>query len=87
MALFVTARKVHRYFVIIILLLGLLMAATGISMKYSVGDTGLARYLHNNISVIFTIVLLIMMCTGAYLYAYPAYMRRKQGRQQEKKVE
>jgi hypothetical protein len=78
MTIYMNMRKLHRFFVLIIIALGLLMAITGIMIKYMLFDAGMARYIHNNISVIFTAVLIIMTCSGAFMYSYPIYTRRKQ---------
>jgi len=63
--------------VLVVLVLIAVMAITGLMMKYTVGDVGLARYIHNNMSVVFTIVLVIMAVTGLVMYVYPWYARRK----------
>ncbi len=84
MAFYASARKIHRYFVLIILAIGGIMTVTGISLKYSIGDTLLTRFIHNNLSVVFTAVLVIMMFTGAFLYFYPGYIRKKQEKAEKK---
>lgn len=70
-------KKIHRIFVAAVILLGTIMAATGIVLKY-VGDSlGVVRYIHGNMSPYFTALLMVMMATGAYMYIYPWYLRRK----------
>jgi uncharacterized iron-regulated membrane protein len=84
MNLAITFRKIHRFFVLIIIALTAVMAFTGIAMKYSLLTTDLAmlRYVHNNLSVLFTAVLVIMAVTGTYLYFFPWLMKRKQKKMQ-----
>lgn len=76
MAIYILMRKLHRIFVPVIIFLALVMALTGIQMKYYIGDEGLARYIHNNVSIIFTIVLAVMIISGACLYLYPWISKR-----------
>ncbi len=71
------ARMVHRYLVIIVLLLGLFMMITGICMyagQYLGFDPVTVRYIHHNISILFSVVLGGMMITGSYLFIFP-YLR------------
>ena len=84
MNLAITFRKIHRFFVLIIIALTAVMAFTGIAMKYTLFTTDLAmlRYVHNNLSVLFTAVLVIMAVTGTYLYFFPWLMKRKQQKAQ-----
>jgi len=74
---YLTSRKIHRYFVGIVLILTAIFVLTGLELKFSFWDTGLARNLHNILSPIFAIVLVIMACTGLYMYVYPWYAKRK----------
>lgn len=76
------ARKIHRLCVLIITILGLLMMATGIILKYPVLmiqlfpfiDLRLATQIHGNIAPYFVIVLAVMMITGGYMYLYPTLL-------------
>jgi hypothetical protein len=71
-------KKVHRILVLIIITLGLFMGATGTLLKFSAFsakyfsffDLGLIRYLHNQISIYFSIVLLLMIFSGTWMYVY-----------------
>ncbi|PIZ01097.1 hypothetical protein COY62_00320, partial [bacterium (Candidatus Howlettbacteria) CG_4_10_14_0_8_um_filter_40_9] len=40
-------------------------------------DLGVMRYVHNNLSVLFAIVLGFMILTGSVLYFYPWWVERK----------
>jgi len=60
--------------------LGFLMGATGYMMHegvYLLLPAVQIRALHNNFSVIFTIILGIMTITGLYLFLFP-YLKVKQ---------
>lgn len=76
--LYILSRKIHRIMVLIISVIGLLIAGTGILLKYtfiseklSFIDLGLIRFLHNNLSPYFAIVFLGMLITGLFMYLYP----------------
>jgi hypothetical protein len=76
--LYILSRKIHRILVMIISVIGILMAITGVILKYpfisknlSFLDLGLIRYLHNNLSPYFTIVFLLMSITGIFMYLFP----------------
>jgi hypothetical protein len=79
-------KQVHRFLALIILVLGLLMIVTGLLMKYTVFvasnlnfiSLSFVRYLHNNLSTYFSVVLFIMIITGAWMYFYPGWLARKQ---------
>jgi hypothetical protein len=71
----IIARKIHRFFVLIIVILGFPMSITGAVMKYPqlfpFMDYSLARQTHNTISGLFSPVLAIMSVTGLFMYLYP----------------
>ena len=70
----VSARKIHRFLVIFIVILGLTMMITGTTMKYPnlmPIDPFLARRTHNIVSTFFSITLLGMMLTGSYSFLFP----------------
>lgn len=76
--LYILSRKIHRIFVLIISVVGILMALTGLLLKYTFIaskftfiDLGLVRFIHNNLSPIFSIVFLSMLITGLFMYLYP----------------
>lgn len=79
------SRKIHRLLVLLITVLGLAMAGSGLLLKYpsfvsqslSFIDLGLLRYLHNRLSPWFGILLTLMALTGVVMYFYPVYMKRK----------
>ena len=76
------AKKVHRILVLIITVISLLMALTGLILKYpalnlNLFDLGLIRYLHNQLSPLFGIVLFAMIITGIWMYLYPVLMKHQ----------
>jgi hypothetical protein len=92
--LYLFAKQVHRILVLIITGLGAAMAITGLALKYP--DTavsmagsvnfGLVRFIHSNLSTVFAIVLLLMMCTGLVLYVVPMLQKRRARRLADKSV-
>lgn len=82
------AKKIHRTLVLIIITLSILMAGTGLLMKYSLtwlgNDLSKIRYLHNQLSLIFAAVLLLMIITGFAIYLLPYLIARKAKIQQQK---
>ena len=82
---YLLSKKIHRLLVLLMLFLTLIMAGTGIMLKYlsffdrhfHFIDLGLVRYLHNNLSIVFTIVLLLMALTGTIMYFIPYIQSRK----------
>jgi cytochrome b subunit of formate dehydrogenase len=76
----ILARKIHRFCVLIIIAIGLVMMVTGSIMKYpelfTFSDPFAARRLHNILSTYFSIILFVMMLTGGYLYIFPWIMKR-----------
>ncbi len=89
---FVFMKKVHRYLVLGILVLGLAMGITGLLLKFpkiaadylTFIDLGYIRFLHNNLSTYFSVVFFIMMLTGIWMYLYPGWVARRQRRQTER---
>lgn len=82
--LYLNSRKLHLILVIPIAVLTLLMAGTGILLKYpqySFGfiDPNLIRYLHNQLSSFFTIFLGFMTLSGLVMFAMP-YLRKMKSR-------
>jgi hypothetical protein len=73
------SRKIHRYLVILISVIGLVMMVTGFKMhKVLEGEDVLpfldytaTRTLHNQLSTLFAIVLGLMIATGIFMYIYP----------------
>lgn len=79
--MYLKAKKLHRFLVLIIVILGLIMMVTGSVMKYpqlfSFLDPLAARRLHSTISTFFSITLFFMATSGLVMYLYPAYQKRK----------
>jgi len=82
--IYLWSKKIHRILVIVIIFITIIMAGTGIFLKYSATfsrvsfiDLGLVRYIHNNLSVLFATILFLMIVTGAMMYVYPWYVQRK----------
>jgi hypothetical protein len=75
----VWSRKIHRYLVILISVIGFVMMVTGYKMKQATEgvvvlpflDYAATRTLHNQLSTLFAVVLGIMMLTGIFLFLYP----------------
>jgi hypothetical protein len=73
------SRKIHRYLVILISVIGLVMMVTGYKMhQASEGnvvfpfiDSAGTRTLHNQLSTLFAVVLGGMILTGIFMYIYP----------------
>ena len=80
---YLLAKKIHRFLVLIIAAVIMIMAWTGAMMKYSWAPFGMnlakARYVHNQLSVIFTIVLSLMAITGIAMYLIPYLIGRNKG--------
>ena len=70
------SRKVHRILVLAIVITLIAMGVTGLVLKYG-SDDGTMRYIHNNLSPLFTIILVIMAVTGLYMYIHPWLARRR----------
>lgn len=77
------ARKIHRFLVVFITLVGFAMMTTGYKMK-SAGegvnvlpfiDYQAARLLHNQLSTAFAFILAAMIVTGLFMYLYPWIMK------------
>lgn len=79
--LYLLAKKIHRFLVLIITAAIVIMSLTGVMMKYSWVPFGMnlakARYVHNQLSVVFTIVLALMAITGIAMYLIPYLIGRK----------
>lgn len=80
---YLLARKIHRGLVPVMIITSLIMAGTGILLKYSFIsakltfiDLGFVRLLHNNLSPFFSLVLLLMAATGSFLFLFPYLPKR-----------
>ncbi|EKE14875.1 MAG: hypothetical protein ACD_12C00259G0005 [uncultured bacterium] len=76
--LFLFSKKIHRFLVIFIAIIGIIMSVTGILLKYTFIaakftfiDLELIRFIHNNLSPIFALVFLGMLITGLIMYIFP----------------
>jgi len=79
------AKKIHRIFLFATTFVVLIMGMTGFFIKYTniaerfgFIDLVRARYIHNQLSPWLNGLLLIMIITGAIMYFYPWYTKRKQ---------
>jgi|WetSurMetagenome_2_1015567.scaffolds.fasta_scaffold37239_2 hypothetical protein len=76
---YITFRKIHRLLVLVISVATLLMAFTGLLLKYPritnilPFDLVTIRNLHNVASPFFTIILVLMMISGLVMYFYPIW--------------
>ena len=85
-SLYLLSKRFHRYLVLIILGLTLVMAGTGFLLRYPQWagwlptwfDIGKVRYLHGQVSTYFAIAMVIMAITGAYMYFHTLWVQRKQ---------
>lgn len=78
--IYLLSKKIHRLFVILILILGTLMSITGYMMKESLYfpfDPLAIRMIHSTISLYFAGVLGVMSLTGLYMFISP-YLKNKQ---------
>lgn len=82
--IYLFARSLHRFLVIIISFLTLIMTGTGLILyQASEGknlpasiDVNLARSIHNQLSVFFSIVLIFMVISGIVMYIYPLIKKK-----------
>src|SRR3989344_3720713 len=76
-------RFIHRSMVLVISSSSVIMAGTGLMMKYPIESArlfpfireGTARYVHNQLAVIFGISLFVMAATGIFMYVYPLVLK------------
>lgn len=88
--LYLLSRQIHRFLVLVISTLTVLMAGTGLMLKYAQFfskylpfiDLGMARYVHNNLSPYFTGTLVLMAATGLYMYFFTLPLRGKSSGQE-----
>lgn len=72
------ARKIHRFLVLTLTIFSLIIAFTGLFLKYpfissrlNFLDLGMMRYIHNQLSPWLTVTLLLMALSGVLLYFSP----------------
>lgn len=83
--LYIFARKTHRLLVLILTVLTLVMAGTGVVLRYISFflkvfpslDINLLRYVHNKLSPYFSIALVLMAISGLYMYLHVWWIKRK----------
>lgn len=77
--LYLFAKKIHRFLVLLISTIGILMAGTGILLKYKPDfiNLGSVRLVHNSLSPYFALVFLGMMITGLIMYIFPLIQKRQ----------
>lgn len=74
------SKKIHRYLVLVVVLLGIVMIASGYMMhegSYFFFSPAAVRSVHNAISIVFSVTLGIMMLTGLYLFLFPYFPVKK----------
>ncbi len=84
LSLYLLAKKIHRLLVVVIVLVTIIMAGTGTILKepelakflFKL-DLNWVRYLHNQLSPIFTVILTVMALSGLVMYWYPWHTRRR----------
>lgn len=85
--LFQLSKLLHRITLFSLVMLGIIMGTTGTVMKFPQISLLLpfvsadwARYVHNQISVLFSLAFFIMSLTGLYMYWFPWYSGRQRGK-------
>lgn len=82
-SLYLLSKKIHRWSLLVVMLLTVLMAGTGLLLKYpGLNDLlntkmGLVRYIHREMSTWFTIDLGIMTVTGLAMYFIPEIIKNR----------
>ena len=74
-------KKIHRYFVLATLVTAICMIGTGVMMhenEYLILSAVTARSFHNQISILFSIELCVMLITGSYLFLFPYLPTKKE---------
>ncbi|MFA5126808.1 MAG: hypothetical protein WC465_02280 [Patescibacteria group bacterium] len=87
MNIYLISRKVHRYLTLVTACSGLIMMITGLILKYphlfDFLNFSLAQYLHNQMSIIFGILLLGMAISGLIMYFLPIIKANSQKDKQD----
>lgn len=88
--LFQWAKTLHRTALFGMVILSLLMGATGSIMRFPVTadrllnpNFQLVRSLHSQLSPYFSIFLILMMLSGLYMYFFPWYTKRQVSKKQK----
>lgn len=73
------ARKIHRFLLLIVVILGLVQMITGMSMKYPgmvpFVDPSAARLLHGQTATYFSVAFGLQMITGLIMYLTPKLIK------------
>lgn len=75
------ARKLHRLFLLLIIITGIIMMGTGTAMKYpdlAPIDQIQARIIHSAVSTWFSVIFVFMMITGLVMYFVPVILKLRQ---------
>lgn len=89
--LFQWSKKIHRWLVVLMVLAALVMTVSGTILKFpglffTWGvNVQFIRFLHNQFSVVFSLLLLIMSVTGLYMYYFPIWQQRRSRLEDRKK--
>lgn len=82
--IYLTSKKVHRFLVISIVILALIMSLTGMLLKFpqiaavfTFISLSSARNLHSQVSFFFSLCLFLMAASGLILYLYPFYLKQR----------
>lgn len=74
--IYLWSKKVHRYLVLVMVILTVIMAGTGYMMHegtYVLLPAAQIRTMHDTFSIMFTIILGLMSLTGIYLFLFPYF--------------
>jgi len=82
--IYLFAKQIHNYLVIIIAIVGIFMAETGMVLKFPnlshispIFDYELSRNIHNQLSAVFSILFILMAITGLIMFIFPHLKKRK----------
>lgn len=80
-SVYLLAKKAHRMIILPMIMLAVILSSTGAALKFpnvfsSVVDVKQARYLHNQMSLFFSIFLFLMSISGLVMYIYPLINRK-----------
>lgn len=74
------ARRLHRFVLLLVVVLGLIQMITGLTMRYPEAlpmiDQGQARLLHFQTALYFSVVFGLQMITGLVMYLAPWLVKR-----------
>ncbi len=74
------ARRVHRFVLLLVVILGLVQMITGLTLRYPLAlpmiDQEQARLLHFQTALYFSVVFGLQMITGVIMYVAPWVVKR-----------